>query len=183
MFFCQNCNNSLDITKNTNVKKIEKNVINTHEEFIKLYNNKNTQNYYLNFNDNSLKLFLKKEDFSNEDYTNILNSFYTIINNQKDLSPFYLKCVNCNNTNTLQANTILYSISFINTNDSFDMTDEDLIIKCNDPILPRTSDYVCPNTKCKTHNNIDSKEAVFFRNDNSFNLTYICCACYNQWHI
>ena len=59
MFFCQNCNNSLDITKNNNIKKVEKVVIDTPEEFIKLYNNTNTQNYYLNFNENSLKLFLK----------------------------------------------------------------------------------------------------------------------------
>ena len=42
MFFCQNCNNSLDITKNNNIKKVEKTVIDTPEEFIKLYNNTNT---------------------------------------------------------------------------------------------------------------------------------------------
>jgi hypothetical protein len=182
MFFCQNCNNSLDITKNTNVKKVEKVVINTPEEFIKSYNNTNTQNYYLNFNEKSLKLYLKKEDFSNDDYSNIFNSFYKILNNQKDLSQFYFKCVNCNTQNVLQAGTILYSISFTSTN-IFDMTNEDIMIKCQDPILPRTSNYVCPNTKCKTHKDIDSKEAVFFRNDKSYNLTYICCACYNQWHI
>lgn len=182
MFFCQNCNNSLDITKNMNVKKVEKVVINTPEEFIKLYNNTNTENYYLNFNENSLKLYLKKEDFSNEEYSNIFNSFYKILNNQKDLSQFYLKCVNCNTHNVLQAGTILYSINFSSTN-TFDMTNEDIMIKCNDPILPRTSDYVCPNAKCITHKDIDSKEAVFFRHDKSFNLTYICCACYNQWHI
>jgi hypothetical protein len=182
MFFCQNCNNSLDITKNINVRKVEKLVINTPEEFIKLYNNTNTENYYLNFNETSLKIYLKKEDFSNEEYSNIFNSFYKILNNQKDLSQFFLKCLNCNTHNVLQAGTILYSINFSSTN-TFDMTNEDIIIKCNDPILPRTSDYVCPNTKCITHKDIDSKEAVFFRNDKSFNLTYICCACYNQWHI
>jgi radical SAM superfamily enzyme YgiQ (UPF0313 family) len=82
MFFCQNCNNSLDITKNTNVKKVDKIVINTPEEFIKLYNNTNTQNHYLNFNEDSLKLYLKKEDIRNEGYTNIINSFYKILNNQ-----------------------------------------------------------------------------------------------------
>jgi hypothetical protein len=182
MFFCQNCNNSLDITKNTNVKKVDKIVINTPEEFIKSYNNTNTQNFYLNFNEDSLKLYLKKEDFSKEEYTNIFNSFYKILNNQKDLSQFYLKCVNCDTHNVLQSGTILYSINFSSTN-IFDMTNEDIITKCQEPILPRTSDYICPNAKCKTHTDIDSKEAVFYRNDKSFNLTYICCVCYNQWHI
>jgi hypothetical protein len=182
MFFCQNCNNSLDITKNTNVKKVDKIVINTPEEFIKSYNNTNTQNHYLNFNEDSLKSYLKKEDFSNDEYTNIINSFFKILNNQKDLSQFYLKCVNCDTHNVLQSGTILYSINFASTN-TFDMTNEDIMIKCQEPILPRTSDYVCPNAKCKTHTDIDSKEAVFYRNDKSFNLTYICCACYNQWHI
>jgi hypothetical protein len=182
MFFCQNCNNSLDITKNANVKKVDKVVINTPEEFMKSYNNTITQNYYLNFNEDSLKLYLKKEDFRNEEYTNIINSFYKILNNQKDLSQFYLKCVNCNTHNVLQSGTILYTINFSSTN-TFDMTNEDIIIKSQEPILPRTSDYVCPNAKCKTHTDINSKEAVFYRNDKSFNLTYICCACYNQWHI
>jgi hypothetical protein len=182
MFFCQNCNNSLDITKNANVKKVDKIVINTPEEFIKSYNNTITQNYYLNFNEDSLKLYLKKEDIRKEDYTNIINSFYKILNNQKDLSQYYLKCVNCNTHNVLQSGTVLYSINFSSTN-TFDMTNEDIMIKCQEPILPRTSDYVCPNAKCKSHTDIDSKEAVFYRNDKSFNLTYICCACYNQWHI
>ena len=182
MFFCQNCNNSLDITKNNNIKKVEKIVIDTPEEFIKLYNNTNTQNYYLNFNENSLKLYLKIKNLSTKENTNIFNSFYKILNNQKDLSQFFLKCVNCNTHNVLQSGTILYSINF-SLNNTYNMTNEDIIIKSNDPILPRTSDYVCPNTKCKTHTDIESKEAVFYRNDKNFNLTYICCACYNQWHI
>ena len=64
MFFCHNCNNSLDITKNINVKKVEKNIINSPKEFIKLYNDTNTENYFLNFNVSSLKLYLKKENIN-----------------------------------------------------------------------------------------------------------------------
>lgn len=182
MFFCQNCNNSLDITKNINIKKVEKNVINTPEEFIKLYKNTVTNNFYINFNETNLKLYLNKEDFSKEEYNNIFSSFYKILNNQKDLSQFYLKCVNCHTSNVLQAGTVLYSINFDST-ETFDMTNDDIMIKCNDPVLPRTNDYICPNTKCITHKDLENKEAVFFRKDNHFNLTYICCVCYNQWHI
>lgn len=182
MFFCQNCNNSLDITKNNNIKKVEKIVIDTPDEFIKLYNNTNTQNNYLNFNENSLKLYLKIKNLSTKENTDILNSFYKILNNQKDLSQFFLKCVNCNTHNVLQSGTILYTINFT-LNNTYNMTNEDIIIKSHDPILPRTSDYICPNAKCKTHKDIDSKEAVFYRNDKNYNLTYICCACYNQWYI
>jgi len=104
------------------------------------------------------------------------------LNNQKDLSQFFLKCVNCNTHNVLQSGTILYSINF-SLNNTYNMTNEDIIIKSHDPILPRTCDYTCPNAKCKTHKDIDSKEAVFYRNDKNYNLTYICCACYNQWYI
>jgi hypothetical protein len=182
MFFCQNCNNSLDITKNNNIKKVEKIVIDTPEEFIKLYNNTNTQNNYLNFNEDNLKLYLKIKNLSTKENTDILNSFYKILNNQKDLSQFFLKCVNCNTHNVLQSGTILYTINFT-LNNTYNMTNEDIIIKSHDPILPRTSDYTCPNAKCKTHKDIDSKEAVFYRNDKNYNLTYICCACYNQWYI
>ena len=180
MFFCQNCNNSLDITKNTNITKVDKIIINTPEEFLK--NDNISPNHYLNFNDASLKLYLKKEDFKEEDYTNLLNKFYTILKNQKNMSQFYLKCMNCNTSNVLQAGTTLYSINFASTN-TIDITNDDIMIKCHDPILPRTNDYICPNSKCKTHKVTDDKEAVFFRNDKDFYLTYICCICYNQWHI
>jgi hypothetical protein len=181
MFFCQNCNNSLDIKKNTNIKKVDKTIINTPEEFIKIIDN-DTQNYYLNFNESNLSFYLKKENYKDNEINTFINKFYQILEKQKELSQFYLKCINCNTINILQAGTVLYSINFVSTNSS-DFTNEDVIIKCNDPILPRTNDYICPNNKCITHKKLDNKEAIFFRNDKNFNLTYICCVCYNQWHI
>lgn len=181
MFFCQNCNNSLDIAKNMNVKKVDKTIINTPEEFIKL-DDSIIKDYYLNFNENNLKLYLKKENINSDKINNILKKFNKILINQKDLSQFYLKCINCNTSNVLQSGTILYSINFLATN-TIDITNDDIMIKCHDPILPRTNDYICHNSKCKTHKDINNKEAVFFRNDKDFNLTYICCICYNQWYI
>ena len=65
------------------------------------------------------------------------------------------------------------------------LQDEETKIKCHDPTLPRTKDFICPNSSCV--NNTDSieilknKEAVFYRNQTEYNLKYICCQCYTQW--
>ena len=40
--------------------------------------------------------------------------------------------------------------------------------------LPRTKNYTCLNKKCKTHNDESIKEAVFFRELNSYKVKYVC---------
>ena len=52
-----------------------------------------------------------------------------------------------------------------------------------DNTLPRTKDYICPNTKCESHKNIN-KEAIFYRPDkNSYRLEYQCAACRIKWDV
>ena len=48
-------------------------------------------------------------------------------------------------------------------------------------ILPRTNYYICKNISCVTNLKNTKKEAVFFRELNSFKVNYICCICFNGW--
>lgn len=47
--------------------------------------------------------------------------------------------------------------------------------------IPRTRNYVCPNSQCKSHKDHNAREAVFFRQNNSYRVQYVCTACTAQW--
>ena len=64
---------------------------------------------------------------------------------------------------------------------TFTRTLEENEFFCNDPILPRTHDYTCKNPNCISHKNIESKEAVFYKEKNTFKVIYICTVCYFSW--
>ena len=67
------------------------------------------------------------------------------------------------------------------------ISNDENILFCANPMLPRTHDYICKNNLCPTNNkdNKINKEAVFFRENKSFNksfkVNYICTVCYYNW--
>ena len=63
------------------------------------------------------------------------------------------------------------------------MSLENNMILAQDPALPRTKDYSCKNLNCITHQDKKSKEAVFYREPNSFKLNYLCTVCNFSWSI
>ena len=85
-------------------------------------------------------------------------------------------------TYVLQPGTNLFSINF--DTKSKTVYGDDVVLKCLNPILPRTRDYICPNSDCNSNTQTDSnKEAVFYRNNKDYNLKYICCLCHTQWSV
>ena len=50
-----------------------------------------------------------------------------------------------------------------------------------DNTFPRTIYYDCPNSSCKTHEEINKKEAIFFNEKKSLKQTYICTECLTEW--
>ena len=60
---------------------------------------------------------------------------------------------------------------------------EDNKIRAMNPIYPRTKDYTCKNVNCVTHKNEELKEAVFFRQKNTYQTTYLCTVCYNSYNV
>jgi len=78
----------------------------------------------------------------------------------------YFYCKNCGyNEKMTEA---IYNPNFLNNK--------------NDSTLPSTKNYTCINDKCKTHSEPIIKKAVFYRQPNTYGLTYICCVCDNYWN-
>lgn len=51
----------------------------------------------------------------------------------------------------------------------------------HDNTLPKTKNYNCINEKCSTHSNPSLKMATFYRQNDSYNVRYICNICNNFW--
>jgi hypothetical protein len=92
-------------------------------------------------------------------------------------------CVNCDNKMNLKPKTIFYKISYNNLNKNNDdfFNNVDLII--GNPILPKTKNYICQNTDCLSHKDLDIKKAVIYRVGDTFNTYYICCVCKYVWNV
>lgn len=119
----------------------------------------------------------KNKDFSKiyskdkENIDKLLNQLFT-----KSLIGF--KCSNCGNIKKIDTTFLLFKEDRRKTSSNLDF-DPSVLIK--DPTLPRTKDYSCKNIKCPSIKKPEMKEAVFIRNKNTYNLTYICTVCSSSW--
>lgn len=87
----------------------------------------------------------------------------------------YFICNNCGYRKPIEEGTLIFSKVSNDIAQSYSSSDvKDM--KHSD-ILPRTSKYICPNSKCESHTNSDKKEAVFFRMNNTFKIKHICQTC------
>ena len=219
---CTKCNYSLSINRDSNQSK-EKKIfkINSVEKFIENYKKLKKEGfeeeYEINFNkdvnENNIATFLKNKYSNIEINNNLKNAKNTNAKNTKDgdksvdikkvldlfknlnkkkfKTEFVQKCSACDSTYELKQNTIIYSINLDKQISIFN--DDNIELKINDPTLPRTKDYICPNKNCDT-NNVDpndknyldiliKKEAVFYRGNGRYNLKYACCVCKYSWFI
>ena len=134
----------------------------------------------------NLKEVVKKPEYKNLSSKNkeyIYNKFKELIPKDKnalkskkyeDNNPAYFICSNCNFTKKINDGRIIYSKKYgitkkTNTSDTTDMI--------YDETLPRTRNYICRNTNCESHKNSNVKEAVFYRDPDSYKINYICVSC------
>ena len=89
----------------------------------------------------------------------------------------YYICKFCGNYKKIESGTIIYSKNY-NTNVT--SVDEDYTYAIFDVTLPRTRNYVCKNTKCKSHTDESLKEAVIKKNS-LYQIIYVCTACNSHW--
>ena len=153
---------------------------------IEINNNlKNAKNTNTNTNAKNTK-----DGDKSVDIKKVLDLFKNL-NKKKFKTEFVQKCSACDSTYELKQNTIIYSINLDKQISIFN--DDNIELKINDPTLPRTKDYICPNKNCDT-NNVDpndknyldiliKKEAVFYRGNGRYNLKYACCVCKYSWFI
>lgn len=177
MYFCPNCSYSFDIVKSSQVSS-----------------QKDTRTKVEKLAD-ALKKFEAGEDMTklvatfNRDETNKNKKYQKLDDSQKikfnqifeeiSSSGAEFKCNNCNNIKPINETILLYNINMEEKNKMRSLEENEFI--CQDPILPRTQDYGCKNPNCITHKDKSKKQAVFFKENDSFKVHYICCVCHYSW--
>ena len=182
MYFCDNCNFSLEISKSSNINKDDDNriVISKLTDALKKFEETEPQ---------SIDFTKYKAGFSKEDMAK--NKKYQKMNDNEKIKMNQLfeevmssgaefKCVNCNLTKQITETTILYQINMEDNMVQVRSLEENELI-CSDPLLPHTHDYTCKNPSCITHKKPELKDSVFLRERNSYKLNYICCNCFYSW--
>ena len=177
MYFCPNCSYSFDIVKSSNLTtKDVRTEITKMSEGLKLFEeNKDMSKYVATFSRDETSKNKKYQKFNDKEKVEFNQIFNAITSSGAEF-----KCNNCNNIEPIKKTILLYNLNMEEKN-NFTRSLEENEFFCNDPILPRTHDYTCKNPNCISHKNIESKEAVFYKEKNTFKVNYICTVCYFSW--
>ena len=177
MYFCPKCSYILDIGKSSKITNQEDTVITKVNDLFALIEGKKDLNKY--------KIEIQKEEIVNsKKYQKIQPIYKTMIDNIFDinvLSTAEFKCNNCNYTNQIIKTTLLYNIIINDNNTDNILSYDECVLMTQDPLLPHTSDYVCMNDTCKTKTNNKLKNAIFYKKNKTYNVSYICTVCYCTW--
>jgi len=125
--------------------------------------------------------FTKDELIKNKKYQKLTEENKQKINilfDENIYSGAEFKCNNCNNTKQINETTLLYEINLDNTTNNKIKNIKENKLMCKDPLLPHVHDYNCKNPECATHKNLKLKDAVFYKEKNSYNINYICTVCF-----
>lgn len=178
MYFCPQCNYSFDVTKSTNTTDDRKKLDTPNEVFKRIKAKKKLSNYVATFSQEELTSQSIYKKLSDKDKESTKQLFDT----KKTFGGIEFKCTNCNYRKQIKDTIRLYQVNAstkITTMNSI----EDNKIRAMNPIYPRTKDYTCKNVNCVTHKNEELKEAVFFRQKNTYQTTYLCTVCYNSYNV
>jgi hypothetical protein len=95
--------------------------------------------------------------------------------------PAYFICKNCGNVEPIKPATPIVRRVVDEQHTNFDADVSLLTDKLSINFIPRTRNYLCPNTKCKSHDDHSLREAVMFRQSGSYRVQTICSACSTSW--
>lgn len=181
MYFCPKCNYSFDISKATSEdtevdtrKKLE----DPKSAIKRLKADKDLSEYMATFTKEELESnkFYSKLDDEMKEKLNILFEQTPIIGG------IMFKCNNCNYRKKIKETIRLYQLNIDSTYSVYHSLEDNKLLIMN-PIYPRTRDYNCKNINCITHKDEDIKEAIFFREKDSYLTNYVCSVCYSGWKV
>jgi len=113
----------------------------------------------------------------------LLQHYASLKNKNTQDTNIYFICQNCNSSFEIEPGTIILSTNLDVTNQQ--IQSYDLQFKIMDPTLPRTKDFICPNTECDSNKEslleTLNREAVIFRENKSFITRYVCSTCLTDW--
>lgn len=182
MYFCPNCNNVFNITKISN-QSGGKSTDDISALVTKLLNNEHIDDTNISFEDIAQttaykKLKPKQKEFVHNKIQDIIGSNKEKLLEEKpvyNLEKVYFICTNCGYKKPIEKGTLIFSKVSSEISQTYSPIEVDTM-KYSD-ILPRTRKYICPNKNCESHDNLEKREAVFFRMNNTFRVKYICQAC------
>jgi DNA-directed RNA polymerase subunit M/transcription elongation factor TFIIS len=178
MYFCPKCNYSFDIAKSIKTTTERKPLDSPRELFKRFKAKKNLANYVATFSKKELTdhaIYVKLSDDEKE-------SLDIVFNKTVAFGGIEFKCVNCNYRKPINKTISLYQLN-ISSTFKINKSIEDNKLLAMNPIYPRTKDYTCKNTNCITHADVASKEAVYYRDKDSYETNYLCIKCYNSWNV
>ena len=174
MNFCKKCNNLLELSKT--VKNYSSNFIDN--IITKFVNNTLDNTDLVNINLDQIIKNDKYLELSEE----LKNKLLNILNKNSELYGAYNICSNCGYYEKIKNKTLILTRDELYNDTIIDIYMDNYKFVKHDKTLPHTRKYICPNDKCKTHNDDKIKDAVSFRIDDKLFLTYyICCICDIVW--
>lgn len=210
MFYCPNCNNIYDITKNIpntlNLEQSGGQVSETPDTVSSL--NNTSDNDFVNviikkilsgeqLNRNDLKGITLDSLTKNNSYKKlqgkskelIYNKVAELLNNQeaasKSITPIssnaYFICKNCGNYEPIKSNTLIVRKLYGETNEVEYEDFNKFKEMAHVKCLPLTRNYICPNKKCPSQTDFSQRAARFYRVSGSFRVRYVCTSCEQSW--
>jgi transposase-like protein len=188
MKFCKHCNYVLNISKTpiNNEEKVTY-TIETMDQYLNYLKNVSTELNHeveLKIDYETLKSKLMGKFKKNvKKVDDFLKDYETLKNKTVENTNIYFICQNCNSSFEIEPATIILSTNLDISNQQ--IQNYDLQFKILDPTLPRTKDFICPNTSCESNSEskLDTvdREAVIFRENKSFITRYVCTTCLSDW--
>ena len=176
MYFCPSCSYTFDIIKSSSTQKDNRTPIEKIGDALKkIEDNDDISKFVATFNRDEKNKNKRYQKLSDKQKLTFNDLFEETINTGAEF-----KCNNCNNIEPIKETVLLYKLNVDEKQQNFRTLEENEFLS-KDPILPRTHDYICKNPNCITHKNIKLKQAVFFKDNNSFKVNHICCVCYYSW--
>lgn len=189
MFYCPQCYNVLDIEPSIDEKTTNSQKQTGGEDKYNILINKilNDNITYDDIKDISLDKLLKHQKYksiTSKQKKYIYNKIQDvlpkekkkiIISKPKDITKNFsrLRCKVCQYRKSIPHGTLLYS----ETNTKKIDDDHKYNNMKHNAILPRTRQYLCPNKHCISHKDYDKREAIFYRDSNTYNIHNICTTC------
>lgn len=191
MFFCEKCRYLYNVTKDVSGKqiggKIHQSLTKILEKFKKneTIEEKDLENIKGKdlLNDERFENMTKKDQRKLISIIKGINKNFFITNNDDKDEPnvggnaAYFICKFCRFYKPIEPGTLIYSKSY-----GFDNTieTEDYTYAIYDHTLPRTKNYICKNTECKSHKDDSVREAIITKNS-AEQVVYICTNCLTNW--
>lgn len=181
MYFCPKCSYLFDITKTSKISSQNDDVripiSKLGDAFKKLDENPSDDftKYKALFSRDEMVKNKKYQKLSDDEKIKLNIFFEETVSSGADF-----KCENCFYSKPITDTILLYQVNFEEKNIKVKSIEENELL-CKDPLYPHTHDYTCKNPSCITYKDSKLKDAIFYKEKNSYKVNYICTICFYNW--